>query len=451
MTFSVDDPDSPGGRLQAVSNLATALDADFQKVYVVSKADAGAAIPPVPLDSNGPVVFRSTHVPVRQAIQTVAAVDSATTQISGAVTGSITFPSASLSASAAAAFIAKQTGTEWKAYYGLFKRGEAPSRLNGVVLDRTADGQPITVQPLLSYRSSAPVTVPLHTGQDAVVGPFSPLSTAPNVATVGDANFGFADGFGFGDPYGYANSFSPYGYAGPDGSFATPGAVYTPGVGVSPAVPGVNAPPANAAAGTNGQAILPGFPYTGSVGKTPSAATESETVMTELLAASLIRDVPDFPKSGILFKDITPVLGHPEAFREVIKVLAEHAASLKPDLVAGIESRGFLLGAPVALALGVGFVPIRKAGKLPSQTEREEYTLEYGTAIVEIHRDAVQPGERVLIMDDLLATGGTAAAVVRLIEKLGGTVAGLSFLIELGFLPGRDVLNGYEVHSLLRY
>lgn len=173
--------------------------------------------------------------------------------------------------------------------------------------------------------------------------------------------------------------------------------------------------------------------------------------MSDLQAASLIRDIPDFPKSGILFKDITPILGNPEAFREVIDALVKQAAFLKPDLIAGIESRGFLLGAPVALALGIGFVPIRKAGKLPSQTEREEYALEYGTAIVEIHRDAVQPGQRVLIIDDLLATGGTAAAAVRLVEKLGGRVGGLSFLIELGFLPGRDALNGYAVHSLLTY
>lgn len=173
--------------------------------------------------------------------------------------------------------------------------------------------------------------------------------------------------------------------------------------------------------------------------------------MSELLAASLVRDIPDFPKSGILFKDITPVLGSPEAFREVIDALAEHAAFLRPDLIAGVESRGFLLGAPLALALGISFVPIRKAGKLPSQTEREEYELEYGTAIVEIHRDAVQPGQRVLIVDDLLATGGTAAAAVRLVEKLGGTVVGLSFFIELGFLPGRDALSGYAVHSLLTY
>ena len=173
--------------------------------------------------------------------------------------------------------------------------------------------------------------------------------------------------------------------------------------------------------------------------------------MSELRAASLIRDIPDFPKSGILFKDITPVLGNAEAFQEVIDRLTEYAAGLAPDVIAGIESRGFLLGAPVALALGVGFVPIRKAGKLPSQTEREEYVLEYGTAIIEIHRDAIAEGQRVLIIDDLLATGGTASASVRLVERLGGKVAALSFLIELGFLPGREALSGYAVHSLLAY
>ena len=263
VTFSVDDPDSAGGRLQAVSSLATALDADFQKVYVVSKVDPGASVPSVPLDTNGPVVFRATRVPARQAIQVVAAVDSAVTQISGAVEGSVVFPDTHLSASDAAAAIAKQTGTEWKAYYGLFKRGEAPSRLNGIVLDRTAAGQPIQEQPLLSYRSSAPVTVPLHSGQDAVVGPFNPLSGRPDVASVDNTNFGFASDYGlggFGDPYGYASPYGPYGYAGPDGAFATPGAVYTPGVGVSPVVPGVNAPPANATAGPNGPANSPGLP-----------------------------------------------------------------------------------------------------------------------------------------------------------------------------------------------
>ena len=173
--------------------------------------------------------------------------------------------------------------------------------------------------------------------------------------------------------------------------------------------------------------------------------------MTELLAASLVRDIPDFPKSGILFKDITPVLASAAAFQEIIDRFVEQAEALAPDIIAGIESRGFLFGAPVALALGIGFVPIRKAGKLPSATEREEYVLEYGTAVIEIHRDSLQPGQRVLIIDDLLATGGTAAAAARLVEKLGGKVAGLCFLAELGFLGGRAALNGYETQSLLVY
>ena len=173
--------------------------------------------------------------------------------------------------------------------------------------------------------------------------------------------------------------------------------------------------------------------------------------MSELFAASLIRDIPDFPKSGILFKDITPVLGNAAAFREVIDKLADLAAGFAPDIIAGTESRGFLFGAPVALALGIGFVPLRKEGKLPSRTEREEYALEYGTAVIEVHQDAVAPGQRVLIVDDLLATGGTASASVRLVEKLGGTVVGVIFVIELGFLNGREALNGYEVRSLLVY
>jgi len=173
--------------------------------------------------------------------------------------------------------------------------------------------------------------------------------------------------------------------------------------------------------------------------------------MTHLLAASLIRDIPDFPKSGILFKDITPVLGNATAFQEVIDCFVEQAQGLSPDVIVGVESRGFLFGAPVALALGVGFVPVRKVGKLPAPTIQEEYALEYGTAVVEVHRDAIHPGQRVLIVDDLLATGGTAAAAASLVEKLGGKVAGFSFLIELGFLSGRRALSGYAVQSLLTY
>ena len=129
----------------------------------------------------------------------------------------------------------------------------------------------------------------------------------------------------------------------------------------------------------------------------------------------------------------------------------EQAGAWSPDLIVGIESRGFLFGAPVALALGVGFVPVRKAGKLPWQTVREEYALEYGTAIVEAHQDAIRPGQRVMIVDDLLATGGTASAAAKLVEALGGKVAGFSFLIELSSLPGRQALTGYDVQALLSY
>ena len=173
--------------------------------------------------------------------------------------------------------------------------------------------------------------------------------------------------------------------------------------------------------------------------------------MTQLLASKLIRDIPDFPKSGILFKDITPVLGDAAAFQEVVDCFVSQAQGWSPDLVVGIESRGFLFGAPVALALGIGFVPVRKIGKLPAQTIQEEYALEYGTATVEVHRDAILPGQRVLIVDDLLATGGTAAAAAKLVEKLGGRVVGFSFLVELAFLSGRKALSGYDVHSLLTY
>ncbi len=171
--------------------------------------------------------------------------------------------------------------------------------------------------------------------------------------------------------------------------------------------------------------------------------------MPELIASSRVRDIPDFPRPGIVFKDITPVLADPAAFREIVEALTAQAEAFAPEAVAGIESRGFLFGAPVALALGVGFVPIRKAGKLPAAAIREDYALEYGTAAMEIHCDAVPPGQRVLVIDDLLATGGTAAAAARLIERLGGTVAAFCFVLELGFLPGRAALSGYQVRSLL--
>ncbi len=166
---------------------------------------------------------------------------------------------------------------------------------------------------------------------------------------------------------------------------------------------------------------------------------------------SLIREVPDFPKSGILFYDITTLLKNPRGLARVIDGLCEAASGLDVDLVAAIESRGFLFGPAIALRLGTGFAVIRKPGKLPSAVTRVEYDLEYGTDSIEIHNDAVRPGQRVLIVDDLLATGGSAAAAVRLVEQLGGIVVGLQFAVELDFLGGRTRLDGYEVGSLLHY
>jgi len=173
--------------------------------------------------------------------------------------------------------------------------------------------------------------------------------------------------------------------------------------------------------------------------------------VSDLKAAALIRDIPDFPKPGILFRDITPLLGDPEALAEVVDALAEQAKVFRPDLIIGIESRGFLFGTPLALKLGVGFAPIRKLGKLPHERITEEYALEYGANTVEMHRDAVRPGQRVVIVDDLLATGGTAAAAARLIERLGGVVAGCCFVIELALLKGRDALPGHNVSALIAY
>jgi adenine phosphoribosyltransferase len=164
-----------------------------------------------------------------------------------------------------------------------------------------------------------------------------------------------------------------------------------------------------------------------------------------------IRHVPDFPKPGILFYDITTLLNDAEGFRDTVSALSAPYREQGVQQVVGIESRGFILGAAVASALGAGFVPIRKPGKLPSKCFREEYALEYGTDGLEIHEDAVRRGQRVLLVDDVLATGGTARAASGLVRKIGGELIGLSFLIELNFLRGRDKLQGEEVYSVLKY
>jgi adenine phosphoribosyltransferase len=171
--------------------------------------------------------------------------------------------------------------------------------------------------------------------------------------------------------------------------------------------------------------------------------------MSEQAMRDLVRDVPDFPQPGILFRDITPLLGDGPALQAAVDALAR--AYPEVDAVVGIESRGFILGAPVAYALGVGLILVRKEGRLPRATERAEYALEYGANTVEIHADALTPGQRVVIVDDVLATGGTAAATAELVERLGGEVAGIAVLIELTGLGGRDRLADYLVTSLLTY
>lgn len=167
--------------------------------------------------------------------------------------------------------------------------------------------------------------------------------------------------------------------------------------------------------------------------------------------AALVRDVPDFPSPGILFRDITPLLADPRAFAEVIDWFAARFRDAGVELVAGVESRGFIVGAPLAVALGAGFVPIRKVGKLPAATVRRGYSLEYGTSELELHADALRPGQRVLLVDDVLATGGTAAASAELVDEIGGELVAAAFLIELAFLGGREKLGAREVVAMLRY
>ena len=164
-----------------------------------------------------------------------------------------------------------------------------------------------------------------------------------------------------------------------------------------------------------------------------------------------VRDIPDYPQPGVVFKDITPLLAAPDAFAATVDALAAPFADERIDKVLGIEARGFVFAAPVAYHHAAGFVPVRKAGKLPWEIEREEYELEYGSDLLEIHRDGVEPGERVLIIDDVIATGGTAAATARLAERLGGEVAGFAFVLELGFLHGREKISNYPIHAVVSY
>ena len=164
-----------------------------------------------------------------------------------------------------------------------------------------------------------------------------------------------------------------------------------------------------------------------------------------------IRVIPDFPQPGIRFKDITTLLKDADAYRKAVEALADQVRHLNVDMIAGPEARGFVVGAPLALALGVGFVPIRKSGKLPAETVEASYDLEYGSDRLAIHKDAVKPGQRVLVADDLLATGGTISTCVKLVEALGGEVVGAAFLIELAYLNGRDNIQGKPVFSLISY
>lgn len=173
--------------------------------------------------------------------------------------------------------------------------------------------------------------------------------------------------------------------------------------------------------------------------------------MSKLNWQDAIRTIPDFPEKGILFRDITTLLKNGEAFAAMIDEVAEKVRPMNPEVIVGPESRGFILGAAVAYHLKKGFVPVLKPGKLPAEVLSHEYALEYGTDVLEIHRDAIQKGQPIVVVDDLLATGGTAEATARMIEELGGVVAGFVFLIELTYLDGRDKLKGYPVETLLKY
>lgn len=271
VTFSVDNADTPDGRVQAINDLANALDMDFQKVYIVSKIEPGTSVPEVRIDNDGPILFPATKVSAREAIQTIAGVDGAVTQISGAVKGNVMFPSRRTTAAAAAATVARQTGTVWHAYYGFFKRGEEPARLKGDVVGRDINGNPITALPLVTFRNQvsrpAPVTEGTPTpGSPSGIGQgFSPYGYpgySPYGFDPGSPSYGYT---GYGSPYG----FSGFGYPAPDGGVAYPGFNYSPGTGAEPVTPGVNAPglfPPGSNVTTvpnNNITILPDFPFTG--------------------------------------------------------------------------------------------------------------------------------------------------------------------------------------------
>jgi adenine phosphoribosyltransferase len=179
--------------------------------------------------------------------------------------------------------------------------------------------------------------------------------------------------------------------------------------------------------------------------------TEAQLDESRLDLASLVRDVPDFPKPGIVFKDIMPLLANPQALRQTVDQLAEWSEPRRPDIILGAEARGFITGGALACRLGCGFVAARKPGKLPWRTVSAKYALEYGFDALELHADAIKAGQRVLVHDDVLATGGTARAKCELVEQLGGEVVGVAFIISLDFLNGRDRLEGYDVHSLIAY
>jgi adenine phosphoribosyltransferase len=164
-----------------------------------------------------------------------------------------------------------------------------------------------------------------------------------------------------------------------------------------------------------------------------------------------IREIPNFPKTGVLFFDITTLLADPEAFQETVRQMKEYCAGKKADKIAAIESRGFIFGGALANELGIGLVTMRKPGKLPAETIRQEYDLEYGSDAIEVHADAIQPGDKVVVIDDLVATGGTLEAACKLIEKAGGTVAGIAVLVDLTFLPWREKLKGYDILALVQY